>query len=301
MTEGRAIGSPAPGLLLEPDVLGGHRSGSHSLTGGHQPDWPQMPVVRNYHGITVFHSLPVAVLRWPWDLYVIKRKMVEELSPDSAPGLQRCRAPVFRCTSPVELQPHRPVVPQRPDTGVLQCCCVARLQLCRVAVSRCNGPVKLQPHRPTDGDGNWVRSWRASLVTYGKSQHQAQALIRDAVASVVAYAKEAGKPIVLEKLDFRTRKAAPEGESPRYNRMLSSFKYSNIRACFLSRGCKYTRSTRPSVRSLAGSSSWSVTGSVSTRQRPWCWPDICSAVPSASRADGSVLSAMGSRSPSPYL
>ena len=164
--------------------------------------------------------------------------MVEELSPDSAPGLQRCRAPVFRCTSPVELQPHRPVVPQRPDTGVLQCCCVARLQLCRVAVSRCNGPVELQPHRPTDGDGNWIRSWRASLVTYGKSQHQAQALIRDAVASVVAYAKEAGKPIVLEKLDFRTRKAALEGESHRFSRMLSSFSYAKIKAFFIFRGCR---------------------------------------------------------------
>ena len=90
----------------------------------------------------------------------------------------------------------------------------------------------------TDGDGNWVRSWRAPLVTYGKSQHQAQALIGDAVASVVAYAKGAGKPIVLEKLDFRTRKAALEGESHRYSRMLSSFSYGKIRAFFLSRGIR---------------------------------------------------------------
>ena len=75
-------------------------------------------------------------------------------------------------------------------------------------------------------------------MTYGKSQHQAQALIRDAVASVVAYAKEAGKPIVLEKLDFRTGKAALESESPRYSRMLSSFSYGKIRACFLSRGIR---------------------------------------------------------------
>ena len=90
----------------------------------------------------------------------------------------------------------------------------------------------------TDGSGNWLRSWRAPLVTYGKSQHQAQALIGDAVASVVAYAREAGKPIVLEKLDFRQKKALLEGGSPRYSRMLSSFSYAKIRACFLSRGCR---------------------------------------------------------------
>ena len=90
----------------------------------------------------------------------------------------------------------------------------------------------------TDDSGNWVRSWRAPLVTYGKSQHQAQALIGDAVASVVAYAREAGKPIVLEKLDFRQKRAALEGESHRYSRMLSSFSYGKIRACFLSRSIR---------------------------------------------------------------
>ena len=90
----------------------------------------------------------------------------------------------------------------------------------------------------TDGSGNWVRSWRAPLVTYGKSQHQAQALIGDAVASLVAYAREAGKPIVLEKLDFRTKRAILEGESRRYSRMLSSFSYGKIKSCFLSRGIR---------------------------------------------------------------
>ena len=90
----------------------------------------------------------------------------------------------------------------------------------------------------TDGDGNWLKSWRAPLVTYGKSQHQAEALIGDAVAGVVSYAKGAGKPIVLEKLDFQTKKAFLEGESPRYSRMLSSFSYGKIKSCFLSRGIR---------------------------------------------------------------
>ena len=46
------------------------------------------------------------------------------------------------------------------------------------------------------------------MVTYGKSSHQAEALAGDAVASVAEHSKEVGKPIVIEKLDFRQKKAA---------------------------------------------------------------------------------------------
>ena len=88
----------------------------------------------------------------------------------------------------------------------------------------------------TNGSGNYVNAWRMPLVTYGKSTHQAEALIGDAVASVVQYAKEVGKPVVIEKLDFRQKKAALEGESRKYSRMLSSFSYGKIKAYFISRG-----------------------------------------------------------------
>ena len=88
----------------------------------------------------------------------------------------------------------------------------------------------------TDASGNYLNAWRAPLVTYGKNTHQAEALIGDAVATVVQYAKEAGKPIVIEKLDFRQKQAVLEGESPRYSRMLSSFSYGKVKAYFLSRG-----------------------------------------------------------------
>ena len=90
----------------------------------------------------------------------------------------------------------------------------------------------------TDASGNYLNAFSVPLVTYGKSQHQAEAIIGDAVAEVVAYAREAGKPIVIEKLDFRQKKAALEGESRHYSRMLSSFSYGRIKACFLSRGCR---------------------------------------------------------------
>ena len=88
----------------------------------------------------------------------------------------------------------------------------------------------------TDASGNYLNAWRVPLVTYGKSQRQSEALIGDAVASVVEYAKEVGKPIVIEKLDFRQKKAVLEGESRRYSRMLSSFSYGKIKAYFISRG-----------------------------------------------------------------
>ena len=87
-----------------------------------------------------------------------------------------------------------------------------------------------------DASGNYRNAWRVPLVTYGKSQRQSEALIGDAVASVVQYAREVGKPIVIEKLDFRQKKAALEGESRRYSRMLSSFSYGKIKAYLLSRG-----------------------------------------------------------------
>ena len=88
----------------------------------------------------------------------------------------------------------------------------------------------------TDASGNCINAWRVPLVTYGKNTHQTEALIGDAVASVVAYAREVRKPIVIEKLDFRQKKAALEGESPRYSRMLSSFSYGKVKAYFISRG-----------------------------------------------------------------
>ncbi len=72
-------------------------------------------------------------------------------------------------------------------------------------------------------------------MTYGKSQHQAEALIGEAVASVVGYARDVGKPIVLERLNFGQKKAVLEGESARYNRMLSSFSYNRVQAFFLPR------------------------------------------------------------------
>ena len=43
-------------------------------------------------------------------------------------------------------------------------------------------------------------------------------------------------PFVIERLDFRQKRAALEGESPGRSRMLSSFRYGKVKAYLLSRG-----------------------------------------------------------------
>ena len=86
----------------------------------------------------------------------------------------------------------------------------------------------------TDASGNCLNTWRMPLVIYGKSQHQAEALIGDAVASVVQYARSAGGPKAIEGLDFRQNKAVLEGESRKYSRMLSSFAHGKVKAYLIS-------------------------------------------------------------------
>ena len=88
----------------------------------------------------------------------------------------------------------------------------------------------------TDRSGNFVNTFSVPLVTYGMTAHQAEALIGDAVARVVEYARQARKPLVIERLNFQRKKAALEGESRGRSRMLSSFGYGRMKAYLLSRG-----------------------------------------------------------------
>lgn len=75
----------------------------------------------------------------------------------------------------------------------------------------------------TDRFGNLVGSRRVDLSLYGKSTEQAKALIGDAVVALAAQAKAAGKPMVIEKLDFAKKQAELEAVDPAQARMLSSF------------------------------------------------------------------------------
>ncbi len=90
----------------------------------------------------------------------------------------------------------------------------------------------------TDASANWIRSWRVPLVACGKSRRQAQAISGDPVGSMVEYARNVGKPAVMEELAFRQKKASLDGESPHYSRMLAFFSYGRVRAHFLFRGIR---------------------------------------------------------------
>ena len=90
----------------------------------------------------------------------------------------------------------------------------------------------------TDPSGNPVLSWRVPLVTYGRSRRQTEALVGDAVAGVVVHARNVGRPVVIERLDFRRKKAELEDCSRRMSRMLSSLTYGLVRSYFHSRGAR---------------------------------------------------------------
>jgi IS605 OrfB family transposase len=79
-----------------------------------------------------------------------------------------------------------------------------------------------------DRYGNLAGTCVISLVTYGKSTNQAKAIIGDVVKEIVAQAIEARKPIVIEKLDFKKKRAELEAEHPGQARMLSSLLYNKI-------------------------------------------------------------------------
>ncbi len=79
-----------------------------------------------------------------------------------------------------------------------------------------------------DRFGNPVAFQRIDLPLSGKTAHQAKALIGDTAKRIVERAKAAGKPIVIERLDFARKKAELEDADPRHARMLSAFAYRNI-------------------------------------------------------------------------
>ncbi|WP_415838191.1 IS200/IS605 family accessory protein TnpB-related protein, partial [Polaromonas hydrogenivorans] len=75
----------------------------------------------------------------------------------------------------------------------------------------------------TDRFGNLIAAQRIDLHTCGKSADQAKALIGDAAVSMVEQARQAGKPVVIEKLNFQKKKAEMETVNRQQARMLSSF------------------------------------------------------------------------------
>lgn len=80
----------------------------------------------------------------------------------------------------------------------------------------------------TDRFGNLVATRTIDVATYGKSSDQAKALIGDAAVSIVEQARQAGKPVVIEKLNFQKKKAELETINRSQARMLSSFSCNKV-------------------------------------------------------------------------
>lgn len=83
----------------------------------------------------------------------------------------------------------------------------------------------------TDRFGNLVKAKRFDLYLNGKTSDQRQAVIGDATKAICLWARQAGKPIAMEQLNFSKKKqnmGSGSHHESRYNRMLSSLAYSQI-------------------------------------------------------------------------
>jgi IS605 OrfB family transposase len=107
----------------------------------------------------------------------------------------------------------------------------------------------------TDRFGNLIYSARIPLITYGKSQEQAKAIIGECVKEIVGLAVRSAKPIAIERLDFSKKKARLAEFGVRYSRMLSSFAYSQFAQLLTARAHDAGISVRmvnPAYSSLIG-------------------------------------------------
>jgi len=92
----------------------------------------------------------------------------------------------------------------------------------------------------TDRFGNAVETQTIPLNTYGKSKGQTEALIGEAVKTIVEHSENTLKPVVIEDLDFsQKRSILRENGSSRYARMLSSFVFSKFRDFLESRASRH--------------------------------------------------------------
>lgn len=112
----------------------------------------------------------------------------------------------------------------------------------------------------TDRFGNPIHKETIPLNLYGKSSCQAKAIIGDACKQIVQVAKETKKPIVVEELDFRKKKASLREDAPYFARMLSSFAYSSILTHIKSRSLKLgveVKEVNPAYTSIIGRTKFS--------------------------------------------
>lgn len=121
----------------------------------------------------------------------------------------------------------------------------------------------------TDRCGNPITSTSLPVSLYGKSHSQIRAILRDICAKAVSMAREKGKPLVVERLDFAKKKLDLREHSPKYARMLSSFAYSallqNLHSRAYSEGVEIF-SINPAFTSLIGRIKYASRYGLSTHQ-----------------------------------
>ena len=74
-----------------------------------------------------------------------------------------------------------------------------------------------------DRFGNPVHVRRIAVAIQGRRQPQVKAALGEVAADVVAQAKAAAKPVMVERLDFREKKGRLREHSHRQARLLSLF------------------------------------------------------------------------------
>ena len=87
-----------------------------------------------------------------------------------------------------------------------------------------------------DRFGNPIQTLNIPLHLRNTSKDQTKALIGDASAQIIALCERTQKPLVLENLDFKKKKAQLREQNPTYSRMLSAFAYAAINTHLKSRG-----------------------------------------------------------------
>jgi IS605 OrfB family transposase len=108
----------------------------------------------------------------------------------------------------------------------------------------------------TDRFGNPVERKRLSWVSHGKSRNQLRALTGDLCKTIINKAKEANKPLVIEKLDFQKKKLSlKEKGCNQWSRLLSGFAYGLFYIFLIARAYKHgiiVHQVNPAFTSIMG-------------------------------------------------
>lgn len=124
-----------------------------------------------------------------------------------------------------------------------------------------------------DRFGNLIHFRRIDLPTYGKTSHHAKARIGEAAVSIAAQARAAGKPIIIEALDFQKEKATLVRDDPKQARMLSSFACNNVASGILCAGFRVgvkVIEVNPAFTSVIGAVNYAHPRGISVHQGAAC-------------------------------